>query len=218
MGPSNEVWAHSLVMKWLLFVLGIFIEQDVFAQNILWENKFGWVRFDQLYDGVQASSNSVIAIGSSTKYGVLINGNINNGLIAIKINIETGDTIWLKSLNQLCYPPKCILGDNGLVYVVAPESTTPYRLLLTIIDTNGLLFFRKTLDSIGEAPSVEKLIRTTDGNFLLIGTRSGLGPTASNDMYAIKFDWLGNVLWNNRYNENPNSGGNHVEETPEGHY
>jgi hypothetical protein len=205
-------------MKWIGFIFCLVSGQIVFAQNMIWEKKFGWIRFDQLYDGVLASPGSVIAVGTSTQFGVIINGNLNNGLIALKINVETGDTVWLKGLNQYCYPPKCILGDNHLVYIAASESTSPNRLRLTIIDTNGTVFYRTTLDSTGEAPSVEKLIRTNDGNFLLIGTRSGIGPTPSNDMYAIKFDWLGNVLWNRSFNANPNSGGNHVEENAYNQY
>ena len=187
------------------------------AQQIIWENKFGWTRDDNLTDGIQISENSVIGFGQSRKYGTVVGSTSKLGLIAIKINLTTGDTVWLKNLNQFCYPPKCTLGDNNLVYIAASESITPNRLRLSLVDTAGNLFFRTTLDSNGKAPSIEKLIRTTDGNFLLIGTRLGLNNT-SNDMFALKFDQLGTVLWNNHYNANPNTGGNHVEETPEGHY
>ncbi len=184
------------------------------AQEILWEKKMGWIWDDQFYDGAQVSEHSIISIGSSTKFGAIINGNIHNGLIAIKIDIETGDTIWLKNLNQLCYPPHSVKGGNGFTYIVAPESITPYRLRLTILDTNGNIFFRRTLDSSGEAPNIQKLIRTKDSNFIAIGSQRGFGPNLTVDMYAIKFDWLGNVIWNQRYNGNPNSGGNHIEEIP----
>lgn len=101
---------------------------------------------------------------------------------------------------------------------MATESAPPNRLRMLMVDTNGNVIFRRTLDSTGNGPSIEKLIRTNDGNFLVTGSRLGLGPTLSVDMFALKFDFLGNVLWNNRYSGNPNCGGNNIEETPEGHY
>jgi hypothetical protein len=198
----------------LFFLLGTI---RLFAQQILWEKKFGWTRDDEFNDGVQISENSAIAIGRSRKFGTVVGSTSKLGMIAVKINLSTGDTNWLKPLNQLCYEPKCVMGDNNLIYIVASESISPNRLLLSLLDTNGNLFYRTTLDSNGIAPSIEKIIRTTDGHFLIIGTRLGLNGS-SNDMYAVKFDWLGNVIWNRRYNANPNSGGNHVEENPYNQY
>ena len=207
-------------MKKILSILFLLLDcsSSIYGQQILWEKKFGWVRNDELTDGIQTSDYSVIAIGRSRNFGTVVGSTSKLGLIAVKINIETGDTVWLKSLNQLCSTPHCVLGNNNLVYVVAPESISPNRLRLTILDTNGNVIFRTTLDSTGEAPTVEKLIRTNDGNFLLTGSRRGLGTSLTVDMYALKFDWLGNVLWNNRFNANPNSGGNHVEENPYNEY
>lgn len=198
----------------LLFILVCFVCQTAIAQEILWEKKFGWNTFDQLHDGIQISESSIIGIGNTEKFGTFVPGNTLFGLMAIKIDIATGDTIWMKNLYQMCNTPHCVAGENGLVYVVAPEAIAPYRLRLTILDTNGNIFFRRTLDSSGEAPNIQKLIRTKDSNFIAIGSQRGFGTPLTVDMYAIKFDWLGNVIWNQRYNGNPNSGGNHIEEIP----
>lgn len=185
----------------------------------MWEKKFGWQLDDQIMDGFSASSHSVIGVGTSFKYGTSVNGNIKNGLAVIKIDIETGDTAWCKAVGMYCENPKCVPGEDGLFYIVGAESVVPYRLRVLLLDTNGNVIFRRTLDSTGSiGTNPQKLIRTSDGQFLLTGSMRGFGPGITLDMFALKFDFLGNVLWNNRYNVNPNCSGNHVEETPEGHY
>jgi len=206
---------NKKILLIFLFVAG---SCQLLAQDILWEKKFGWIRDDELLGGALISNNSLIAIGRSRKFGTSVGSSSYLGMVAIKINILSGDTLFIRSLNQFCDAPHCIMGDNNLVYVVASESLTPNRLLLSLLDTNGSLFYRTVLDSIGEAPSIEKVIRTNDGNFLVVGSRRGLTSNLTVDMFALKFNALGQVLWNNRYNANPYSGGNHLEETPEGHY
>lgn len=188
------------------------------GQEIVWEKKFGWQQDDAFYDGFAISESRCILIGKTFKYGDIINGHLTYGLAAVKINHLTGDTLWMKSLSFFTFPPKAAFGQNNLIYIVSSRSLTPRRLTLTIMDTNGNVVYRPVLDSLDDLPSVEKLIATSDGNFLVTGSRRGLGPTLTVDMFALKFDFLGNVLWNNRYNANPNCSGNHVEETPEGHY
>lgn len=206
-------------MKHYLFLIFLFRASFSLGQEILWERKFGWQLDDQIFDGFALSTDYAIFVGTCFKYGTTVNGNIKNGLVAGKVNIETGDTLWFKPLGMYCERPKCVLGENGLFYIVVAESVTPYRLRMLISDTNGNVIFSRTLDSTGSiGTNPEKLIRTSDGQFLLTGSMRGLGPGISVDMFALKFDALGNVLWNNRYNSNPNCSGNHVEETPEGHY
>jgi hypothetical protein len=71
--------------------------------------------------------------------------------------------------------------------------------LLVKIDSAGNLMWQKKYDNGAEGDNLEYAIQTSDGGYIMIGSTTHVLPCCRDDMYVIKTDSLGNVLWNKTY-------------------
>lgn len=202
-----------------LFFLALFIPQYAVGQEVLWEKKFGWSSsHEQFYDGISID-NELYALGTTDRFGAVYNGTFYPGVVVLKFT-GSGDTLWLKPVGYQSRSVKICKGENDLFYIVASIAySSPTSLQLICLNSAGTVIFSLAIPDTEDPPVVEKFIRTSDGNMLLTGSRQAIQGTGNQqDMFAIKLDLLGNVIWNNRYSSHPYCSGNQVEETPEGHY
>jgi gliding motility-associated-like protein len=118
-----------------------------------------------------------------------------------------------------------IEADNGQSYIIVGDSNSPISgnksspnkgqrdIWLVKIDKNGNKIWDKTFGSAGEDHQPQGLISTKDGAFLLAcGSYGGAtgdksdGNRGGQDIWLVKFDKDGNILWNRTYggdNEDP---------------
>ncbi len=90
--------------------------------------------------------------------------------------------------------------DGG--YIIGCNRTTVagnFDFLLLKTDSYGNPSWIKKYDDFGVNNFLSSAIQTSDSGFIMIGITSHLNPCCSNDIYIVKTDLNGNVIWNKKY-------------------
>lgn len=187
--------------------------------NKIWSETFGGSKEDGFYNVRELSKGGYVAIGStaSTDFDAKNNhGGLRDGFIT-KVS-EDGILIWTKvyggSKSELLYDI-IETDDNGFIAVGVTQSTdgdikTAIKgggdAWIVRLDSNGNIIWQKTIGSyqpVG-ADNFKKICRTSDNYYIMCGMASagdgdipkfqGLG-----DVWVLKIDDSGNIIWNKTY-------------------
>ncbi len=211
-------------------------------------NATGVAQFNKLLGGIgeenfasikQTSDGGYIATGYTTSSA---NGDITgtiNGTFdfwVIKLN-ASGNPVWNKSIGgtaeQISYSVQQT-NDGG--YIVAGKSTSSASgnitginnglddYLVVKLDVSGNIVWNKLLGGNGiDAASFVQ--QTADGGYILVGSSSSsvsgnVTQTSYGleDVWAVKLDALGNVVWNKLYGGNQSDYATAVQQTTDGGY
>ncbi|RYY56560.1 MAG: hypothetical protein EOO05_18675, partial [Chitinophagaceae bacterium] len=111
-------------------------------------------------------------------------------------------TYFLEYRNNLniLYTRSGLLAGDGKIMLQSDARDIAYdagtsRTQLTLVDTAGRVINSAKLVS-PRFPTLEKIIKLKDGNFLGVGL---VGVYGSSNMYAVKFDGSFNILWQTEY-------------------
>ncbi len=106
-----------------------------------------------------------------------------------------GTIQWSKYVGSTCLAYDCKpLDDNGYIYTGRPSSGPGYNdANLVKLDPSGNLVWSKTFGGTSTDRSY-CVIRTSDGGYALAGSTRSFGA-GSDDMYLVKTDSAGNLLW-----------------------
>ena len=77
-----------------------------------------------------------------------------------------------------------ILGNGDMLFIADPI----YSPSMIRMNKDGKILFVRQLIRLGAQASISKVVRTSDNNFLLLGSRSG-------DALAINVDGMGEIIW-----------------------
>ena len=136
-------------------------------------------------------------------------------------NAQTPTLIWDKSYGG----PGYIRGysviqamDGG--YVIGGEATSPHNnypgVYLAKLDVDGNMLWNKTYS--GKGPEYAgAIIQTSDGGYAITGSISSSSNSLS-DVYLVKTDASGNILWNKTYGGSFDDYGNSLIQTDDGGY
>jgi hypothetical protein len=203
-------------MKYQLFLYAILLPVQLLAQDVLWTKSYGTTAADGAKSICIANDPGYVAAGYS-----FFGGSKISKAFVIKIN-ESGDEIWrsLLDLPGSKYANDiCRLHDNN-GYMICGKSQETDQLLpdlwIAKIDNTGTLIWSKTIGGTGVDVG-EAVCSSSDGNYIVCGTTSSKGHGAE-DMYALKIDGDGTVVWEKTFGGvNPDSGAD-VIETSDGYY
>jgi hypothetical protein len=133
----------------------------------------------------------------------LLSGALATSLVAAGVGsaLEPGETIWteryfdVSSLASIAHAQ-----DGSFVHISAIESTV----LMRWVDGDGELLRTVTFegrDNIG----LEKMTNYPDGGFLITG-ETGETISGTGEVWVVRTDALGNVLWEREWNHGLRSG------------
>lgn len=109
-------------------------------------------------------------------------------------------------------------GENGTQYIVGSTTATGgggYDAFVSKLDTAGVALWTKQFGGSGTDYGTH-MIETNDGNLLFVGrSNSGL---ASQDVYVVKLDTLGNKIWENTYGTDSADLGFRIVEGKDGYF
>jgi hypothetical protein len=108
---------------------------------------------------------------------------------------------------------------NGDLYVVgSTQSFGAGQKDVYVIrtDANGKVIWTKTFGGAQDDES-NAIIRTADGNLLIVGTTFSFGAGGS-DVYLVKIDTTGALLWQKFYGGSGNESGEAITVAPDGNY
>ncbi|MGQ0828764.1 MAG: T9SS type A sorting domain-containing protein [Bacteroidota bacterium] len=170
---------------------------------VLWAKSFGGAD-DEFGKSVKQISDKGYIIAGYTSAGIY--GTDNNDILLIKTD-STGNQIWVKKIGgtKVDYAYSLELDTDG-GYIIAGETysfgnfggtANIQDVFLIKINNNGNLLWTKVIGSqSGERCNSVK--KTNDGGFILAGQMFDFSE-GNWDVYLVKTDGLGNILWSNTY-------------------
>ncbi len=183
--------------------------------DTLWTKIYGAGNHDEGYSVLQTSDGGFIVAGTTVSFG-----SGNSDVYLIKTNSD-GDTLWTKTYGgtnaDYCYEIQKTT-DGG--YILIGESLSfgagVWNAYLIKIDGDGTVTWSKTYGgaSITYMRSVQQ---TTDGGYILGGSTNNFGAGGF-DMYLVKTDSMGSLLWSKAYGDTLEEHGNYAVQNADGGY
>jgi hypothetical protein len=186
--------------------------------DTLWTKTYGGLDWDYAYSVKQTTDGGFIVVGGSKSFSS--SGDYDVYLIKTNAN---GDTLWTRTYGgtDLEYGSSVQLtSDDGYVIIGVTMSfgagDRDFYLLKT--DANGDTLWTKTFGGTGsdEGYSVQL---TSDGGYIIVGETCSYGvPTGTADVWLIKTDADGNLLWSQTYGGIYTDFGNSIQLTSDDGY
>jgi len=183
--------------------------------NIQWSKIFGGTSYDVSFSIQQTADSGYIISGATGSFGI---GLLNVYLIKTDIN---GNTLWEKTYGQTFSDAAWSVkqtADGGFIITGfnSPPIITNSDVYLIKTDAVGNLVWAKGFGgtNIDEGFVVEQ---TADGGYVIIG-RTGSFGAGSIDIYLIKTDNTGNLLWSKTFGGAGDDWGYSLKQTNDGGY
>jgi outer membrane protein assembly factor BamB len=182
--------------------------------NLLWSKTIGTANGDgagtvqQTADGGYIISGGITVSTSSAMYLIKTDAN--------------GDSLWSKtysisSLDVLSMVKQTTDGGYILVGHKTTFSVSSSDIYLLKTDANGNIIWSKTIGGTNNDFGVS-IHQTTDGGFIITGSSRSFGGTNFYDVYLIKTDVTGNLVWSKCFGNADNQDGISVQQTTDGGY
>jgi len=178
--------------------------------NMLWQKTYGGSGVEEGRSVALTNDGGYIITGYSDSR------HINDfDLYLVKTDAD-GNLIWQKTYDFSFYDKGWSVAqtkDGG--YVIAGEAG--YDALLMKTDANGNLIWRKTYGGTG-SDFARSVLETKDGGYIIIGSTSSYSAIGDLDVYLIKTDSNGNLLWQKTYGGGSEDRGWSIAKTNDGGY
>ncbi|GAB4191383.1 MAG: hypothetical protein OHK0057_25650 [Thermoflexibacter sp.] len=201
-------------MKFVFLSL-IFIFCFTSFNQVVFYKKIGGKNYDALADILVTRSGDLLAVGRTDSYSQDMNINL------IKFDTQ-GNIIWDRTYggNETEGASVIIQTQEGGFLVAGysdsnAENANENDVWLLKINANGEKEwerFYKTSDSIDEA---QGLVETEEGNFLIVGNTTSLS-TGNTDIFVMKVNKKGDILWQKKYGEMEGEQAGHIISTGKG--
>ncbi len=182
---------------------------------LIWEKNFGGPDIDKGFSIVETVDSCFIITGLTRSFGTG-----SEDVYLIKVD-NSGTLIWEKTFGGTSsdYGSSIITtSDSGFIVVGETHSfgLGSSDVYLLKIDINGNLSWEKTFGGTGEDFGLS-VIETSDNNYILAGMKSS-GGVSGGDVYLIKTDNDGTLLWEQTIGGAGYEYGYSLLETPTGGY
>lgn len=174
--------------------------------NLMWDTTYGGVRDEKAYavaitpDGGYAICGFTNSIGAGIEDVYLVRTD------------DSGDTVWTRTYGGTS-------GEAGYDLVTLPDSgfliagIKGSDVYLIRTDGRGDTVWTRTFGGTGN-DFANAVIPTADGGFVVAGATNSFGSGLS-DVYLLKVDGSGNLLWSKTYGGTQNDWGAAVAQTPD---
>ncbi|HDG68557.1 MAG TPA: hypothetical protein ENG11_05375 [candidate division Zixibacteria bacterium] len=188
--------------------------------EVLWSRTYGGECNDKGYHILKTEDGGFIIVGESHPCHPDSEYPYFSYIYVVKTTLS-GDTVWTKTISETGKDVGYWIEpavDGG--YVIAGVSDNDDSLftgdaLLLKIDTYGNVIWTHSYG--GSNREIANSVRqTADGGYIIAGFSSS--PTDSGDIYLIKTDNEGNVIWERVYEDDYITIGNQVVQTSDGGY
>ena len=194
--------------------------------DLLWEKTFGGADYDKGYSVRQTSDDGFIITGWTNSSGAG-----GTDVYLIKTDAE-GNASWEKTFGGTNDDQGYSVqetSDGGYIITGTTNSqhdpcNTEYDVYLIKTDANGNLLWEKRFGKSSAEHTYEQGLsvqETSDGGYIISGSTSSFDSDARvtiSDVYLIKTDANGNLLWEKTFGGSDNDSGSSVQETSDGGY
>ncbi len=184
--------------------------------NILWEKRISGSSYDSFRDVIELSNGDFLLTGSGLSFA---SGNMDAHMVRIS---STGNLVWIKNLGTNGREhSQCILELPTGEYLLAGNTNITNsggnRANAFLIKTtnNGVPLWGKQYNNSTFFTDINETILLNDGNLLSVGeTRTA--DAAGHDIFLLKTDTGGTVIWSKKYGGASNDLGVNVREKTNG--
>ena len=183
--------------------------------NIEWEKTYGGSKTDFSLAVVQTPDGGYALGGLTNSVG---SGNFDTYLL--KLNNE-GDVAWQKTYGGSGGEGAesiQITADGG--YILASYTWSfgsgGKDLWILKLDSGGNVIWQKTYGGSADETSPH-IQQTADGGYIIGGTTRSFG-TVNGDIWVLKLDSYGNIIWQKTYGGSADEGMDHIIQTADGGY
>jgi hypothetical protein len=192
-----------------------------------------------LYPGLMMSQNTFLKVYptnldkeardvlATSDGGYIIAGSTNTSIMndcdvyVIKTDAN-GDTVWTKSYGgpKPDYAFSMLETSDGNFFIVGYSqsySAGDFDIYLLKINPTGGVVWSKTYGTSTNEEGHE-IIATADGNYAIVGSTEIVSTNPPGNMYLMKIDVNGTVIWTKYYGGPNKEYGNSVKQTPTGGY
>lgn len=183
--------------------------------DTLWTKTYGGIYPESGADVGETSDGGYIIAG--TAFGA---GNGSGDIYLIKTN-SSGDTLWTKILGSAVNDGSTSVQqttDGGFIILGDTYSNSGNQrdIYLVKTDSIGNVLWSKTFGSLGE-DYPGSVVQTSDGGYFITGTSQGFVISYKN-VYVIKTDNVGSIVWSKVFGGQNDDNGNSGFETADGGY
>jgi hypothetical protein len=195
----------------------IFVLKENSAGNLQWAKTIG------MPGGAESGSLGLqMANGSYVIFGDIPNVTINNqhGIFLGKLSSNGSNLLWGKMLGHSSQSNHWFQNSSGLItsdggFLLLGETNYfntwgDLDIYLFKTDGNGNLLWAKTYGGLND-DSPSSIIPTSDNNYIITGKTNSFGA-GSEDIYLLKVDTAGNLLWSKTYGGTLSEYGNSLVE------
>ncbi len=186
--------------------------------HVLWDRTYGGGGQERGYWVQETLDGGYIVVGKTSSFACDA-----QDLWLVKTD-SVGNTLWTKTYDRSGREGgRCIQLTSEGGYIVAgytiPPGDSVYNIWLLRIDSLGDTIWTKTypnnLPSSG--PGAVSVQQTWDGGYIIAGSIDPVGPDSA-DVYLVKTDSLGYVVWERSYGDSGLAYGFSVQQTLDGGY
>lgn len=185
--------------------------------NIKWQATLGGDKDDKGYDVYQTPDGGYLVVGATSSFGA---GNYD--IFIIKTD-STGKELWHRAFGGKSNDYPAEFGalqptpDGGYLVVGYTWSYgQKCDIWLMKLNSFGNMVWNKTIGG-ADVDFARSIIRCSDGNFVIVGRTTSFGA-GKGDVYVVKVDAGGNVLWERAYGGSEGDWANSVVEVSGGGY
>lgn len=193
----------------------LIIKTDLLG-NIIWAKSYGGSSNEEPHnrETIFYPDGSMLIGGMGQSFGAGA-----KEMLLVKFD-STGNMLWNKyygtgTANEWGRDITRTSTDEILIVGTMDETSTTSKFALLKTDSNGNVKWGKTYNNAGAGRSA-KVIEGNDGGYIIVGKVNDIGA-GNNDVFLVKTDTSGNVLWSKTYGGSGSEWGYEIVSVPGGY-
>ncbi|HIA36898.1 MAG TPA: hypothetical protein EYN89_09290, partial [Flavobacteriales bacterium] len=179
--------------------------------DTMWTNVYGGSQVDRAYDVMQTNDGGFVIAGETRSFGV----NSNYSALVVRTD-PNGDTLWAKTYGSASsdygYSIKQT-ADQGFILV---GKSGYNNVLLVKTNSSGDTLWTKQYGG-SDLDQGNDVLQTIDGGYIILGETKSFGA-GGRDIYVIRIDGSGSLLWSKTYGGTLDDFGNSIQTASDGGY
>jgi hypothetical protein len=195
----------------LFIVLLLFLFADKVQGQLTFQKSLGGPLSEYGRSMLQTPDGGYLIVGPTTSFGDT--GHINAYIIKTDAN---GDTLWTRAYSDTAdIYPYCLSGTKDKGYIIRGTSNAKHDGFLLKISMTGSLLWYKVIGGTN-VDALYGCFATASGNY--IATGKTLSLSGGYDVFVVKTDPAGNIIWSKAYGGIYSDIGWSIKETSAGDY
>jgi len=180
--------------------------------DTVWTKAYGGTRDDEGFSVQQTSDSGYIVVGHTYSFGAAYEDDV----WLIKTD-ASGDTLWTKRYGETnhCEAGYSVQQTNDSGYIITGYGEGGAALIKT--DSSGNFLWGNAFGGADIPAYGRSVQQTNEGGYIITGWIDSYG-TGDNDVWLIKTDSSGNILWDKKFGRGYHDYGRSVRQTNDGGY